>query len=210
MSNIFQFRYGEDGLAGEHVEAQQLENIRLSDKNFERKFRFDYTSDRQLRRRLEEDVVKEIQANAEMHELIDEEYDQLWKDRTTAREIFPDGRNKIFLPCNMKRMLWNARKIFNLNKLTKSNITPDEIIQGVRDLTNKLIIVSGEDRLSVEAQNNATMLFNVHLRSTLCTKRVIEEHYLTSQAFQWVLGRVQFVSGSLIECIDYFIWNRLP
>ena len=49
----FQFRYGEDGLAGESVEGQSLANIRLSNKNFERKFRFDYTSDRQLRKRLQ-------------------------------------------------------------------------------------------------------------------------------------------------------------
>ena len=94
-NNIIQFRYGEDGLAGEHVEAQTLANIKLSDRNFERKFRFDYTSDRQLRRTLEEDVIKEIQSNTEMHELIDDEYDQLWKDRETARNIFPDGRSKV-------------------------------------------------------------------------------------------------------------------
>ena len=89
--------------------------------------------------------MKEIQSNTEMHELIDEEYDQLYKDRQTAREIFPGGRTKIFLPCNMKRMLWNARKIFNLNKLTKSDISPSEIIRSVRELTTKLVIVSGED-----------------------------------------------------------------
>ena len=147
-NNIIQFRYGEDGLAGECVEAQNLVNIRLSDKNFERKFRFDYTSDRQLRRRLDEDVVKNIQSDEKMHELIDEEYDQLWKDRETARTIFPDGRSKVFLPCNMNRMIWNAQKIFNLNKLTKSNITPSEVIESVRELSKKLIIVSGEDRLS--------------------------------------------------------------
>ena len=190
-NNIIQFRYGEDGLAGECVEAQNLVNIRLSDKNFERKFRFDYTSDRQLRRRLDEDVVKTIQSDEKMHELIDEEYDQLWKDRETARTIFPDGRSKVFLPCNMNRMIWNAQKIFNLNKLTRSDITPSEIVESVRELSKKLIIVSGEDRLSLEAQHNATMLFNVHLRSTMCTKRVIEEYFLTSEAFQWVLGEIE-------------------
>ena len=85
--NIIQFRYGEDGLAGEHVEFQSLSSIRLvfkstlffikideifrklslktvtrlSDKNFERKFRFDYTNEKTLRSRLEENVVKQIQ-----------------------------------------------------------------------------------------------------------------------------------------------------
>ena len=44
---------------------------------------------------IQENVVRDIQSNTEMHELIDEEYDQLWKDRDTARQIFPDGRSKV-------------------------------------------------------------------------------------------------------------------
>ena len=47
--NIIQFRYGEDGLAGEHVEFQTLASIRLSDRHFDAKFKFDYTNERVLR-----------------------------------------------------------------------------------------------------------------------------------------------------------------
>ena len=92
-------------------------------------------------------------------------------------------------------MIWNAQKIFNLNKYTKTDIRPNEIIESIRDLSKRLVIVSGDDRLSVEAQHNATMLFNVHLRSTLCTKRVIEEYHLTSEAFQWIIGKPVLYKG---------------
>ena len=62
---------------------------------------------------------------------------------------------------------------------------------GVSELSKKLVVVKGEDRLSVQAQENATLLFNILLRSTLCAKRVSEEHRLNSQAFEWLLGEIE-------------------
>ena len=53
-----------------------------------------------------------------------------------------------------------------------------------------MVIVTGDDKLSIEAQNNATMLFNIHLRASLSSKRVINEYFLTSEAFQWVIGEI--------------------
>ena len=82
----------------------------------------------------------------------------------------------------MERMIWNAQKIFNLNKQSKSDLLPSDIIDSIRDLSKRLVIVSGNDRLSTEAQYNATMLFNIHLRSMFCSKRVIDEYFLNSQA----------------------------
>lgn len=62
---------------------------------------------------------------------------------------------------------------------------------GVRDLCRKLIIVVGEDQISLQANENATLLMKALIRSTLCTKRVAEEHSLTSEAFEWVLGEIE-------------------
>ena len=66
----------------------------MSDKNFERKFRFDYTNEKTLRSRLEENVVKQIQSDPDLHEMIDDEYDVLAEDRNTVRTIFPRGDSK--------------------------------------------------------------------------------------------------------------------
>lgn len=65
------------------------------------------------------------------------------------------------------------------------------IYTGVRELSKKLIIVHGEDHISKQAQFNATLLFNILLRSTLCSKRVAEEFHLSSEAFEWLLGEIE-------------------
>ena len=54
-----------------------------------------------------------------------------------------------------------------------------------------MIIVYGDDPISQQAQHNATLLFNILLRSVLCSKQVIEEHKLSADAFEWVLGEVE-------------------
>ena len=110
----------------------------------------------------------------QLHEEVDAEYEALTNDRNLLRDIFPRGDAKVVLPCNMDRMIWNAQKIFDINKQSKSDLLPNDICKSVNELSEKLVIVSGKDRLSIEAQTNAMMLFRIHLRATLCSKRVIE------------------------------------
>lgn len=61
----------------------------------------------------------------------------------------------------------------------------------MQELSTKLIIVKGEDALSRRAQENATLLFNILLRSHLCSKRMAEEYKLNSEAFEWLLGEIE-------------------
>lgn len=65
------------------------------------------------------------------------------------------------------------------------------VLSGVQELSKKLIIVNGDDPLSRQAQENATLLFNIHLRSTLCSKRMTEEFRLSTEAFDWLLGEIE-------------------
>ena len=51
-----------------------------------------------------------------------------------------------------------------------------QVIKGVQELLDKCVIVKGEDRLSKQANDNATTLFQCLVRSTLCTKNVAESH----------------------------------
>lgn len=135
--------------------------------------------------------MKEVQCSEDVHNEIDNEFDQLVKDREAVRSIFPRGDSRVVLPCNIERIIWNAQKIFNLNKMSKSDLLPNSIVGKVHELSEKLIIVSGNDRLSLEAQNNATLLFKIHLRASLASRRVIQEYYLNSEAFDWVLGEIE-------------------
>lgn len=65
------------------------------------------------------------------------------------------------------------------------------VVVGVQDLSKKLIVVKGDDPLSKQAQINATLLFSIFLRSTLCSKRMAEEHKLSLEAFEWLLGEIE-------------------
>ena len=81
-----------------------------------------------------------------------------------------------------------------------------EVVQGVRELADKLRIVEGEDAISKQANENALLLFKCLLRSTLCSRCVAEEHRLTREAFEWVLGEIETkfqkcqVSGNGLHC----------
>ena len=46
VEQVIQLRYGEDGLAAELVEFQQLPSLKPSNKAFEAKFKFDPTNER--------------------------------------------------------------------------------------------------------------------------------------------------------------------
>lgn len=92
---------------------------------------------------------------------------------------------------HMVRLISNAQKVFHIDKRVPSDLHPMEVVQGVRELADKLRIVEGEDAISKQANENALLLFKCLLRSTLCSRRVAEEHRLTQEAFEWVLGEIE-------------------
>jgi len=188
VGQLIQLRYGEDGLSPEAVEFQTMPTIKLSNRAFEKKFKFEPTNERYLRRIFNEDITRELMGTAEVLTEIEHEWEQLTKDREALRTIFPTGENKVVLPCNLQRMIWNVQKIFHINKRAPTDLSPLRVIQGVRDLLEKCVIVVGEDKLSSQANQNATLLFQCLVRSTLCTKRLAEEYRLSSEAFEWLIG----------------------
>ena len=191
MNYLVQLCYGEDGLAGEMVEFQNIPIFKISNEKFEKGWRFDPSNERQLRRVLNEDIVKGLLTNAHDLSVLEEEWKQLLKDRDDLREVFPMGDARIVLPCNLERLIVNAQKTFHVNLRAPSDLNPVKIVEGVRRLSEKLVIVGGEDRLSKEAQHNATLLMNILLRSFLCSKRITEEFKLSEEAFDWLIGEIE-------------------
>lgn len=45
-------------------------------------------------------------------------------------------------------MIWNAQKIFRVELRKPTDLNPLKVIEGVRELSKKLVIVGGEDRIS--------------------------------------------------------------
>ncbi|KAH7962033.1 hypothetical protein HPB52_014006 [Rhipicephalus sanguineus] len=188
---VIQLRYGEDGLDGGTVEFQSMPTLKPSNKSFEKKFRFDACNERYLRKVFTEDVVRELMGSATAVSELEKEWERLKKDREILRTIFPTGDSKVVLPCNLQRMLWNAQKIFRVNLRAPTDLSPLRVVQGVEELVKKLVIVPGEDHLSIQANENATFLFRALLRATLCSKRVAEEFRLSTESFEWLLGEIE-------------------
>ncbi|SGY60993.1 BQ5605_C007g04513 [Microbotryum silenes-dioicae] len=193
LGDVVQFVYGEDGMDGAFIEEQVIDPIRLSDERFEKRYRLD-VMDRKWTFRsgalqvglIDQDDYEQVQA------LLDDEYEQLKEDRKMLREfIFPNGDATVFLPVNVRRTIQNAQQIFHIDFRKPSDLHPEVILRDVAALLERLVVVRGSGRLVEEAQANATLLFNIFLRSNFAVRRVIEEHHLNQEAFQWVLGEVE-------------------
>lgn len=52
----------------------------------------------------------------------------------------------------------------------------------------RLVVVRSDDTLSHEAQTNTTLNFSMHLRATFAFPKVLEQHHLTREVFDSVLG----------------------
>jgi DNA-directed RNA polymerase II subunit RPB1 len=193
LGDLIQFVYGEDGMDGAFIERQNIETFALNNREFEHDYRVDVTdpSGGFLPGVLQlglDDSSLELQAK------LDEEFAQLSEDRRLLRQfIFPrsDPANPRYLPVNLQRVVQNAIQIFHIDRRKPSDLEPAYIIDAVRDLCDRLIVVRGDDPLSKEAQANATLLFRMHLRATFATRRVLERYHLNKEAFEWVLGEVE-------------------
>jgi DNA-directed RNA polymerase II subunit RPB1 len=127
VGHVIQFRYGEDGLAGESVEFQSIKTVQLSNAAFEKKYKFDPTNERYVRKLFSDDVLKDMVGSGEAVAEIEREWEQLCKDRESLRQIFPTGNSKVVLPCNLERMIWNAQKIFHINKRSPTDLNPVKV-----------------------------------------------------------------------------------
>jgi DNA-directed RNA polymerase II subunit RPB1 len=106
-------------------------------------------------------------------------------------EGVPDPKGSHSLPVNLHRIIQNAKQIFHIDPRKLSDLEPAHIVQSVKDLGGCLNIVPGNDPLSREAQDNAALTFQMHLRTMFVSRCVLEQFHWTREAFDWVLGEVE-------------------
>jgi len=156
-ADIIQFHYGEDGYAGESVEFQSIISLKLSDQDFE--FACKYQTD-------------------EFSIELEHEWQQLCQDRIDLRQIYPHGDDsQIVLPCNIERLIWNVKKLFQINKQTQSDLLPTEILDKVERL--------------IQSTTKTNQIMKILLRSSLCTRQIIQIHRLTFDAFNTLCGEIE-------------------
>ncbi|KAJ8509443.1 hypothetical protein ONZ45_g8381 [Pleurotus djamor] len=193
LGDLIQFVYGEDGMDGAFIEKQNIETFGLNNAQFEHNYRVDVT-----------DPVGGFlpgvlqvgidDSSLELQSKLDEEYAQLCADRKLLRDfVFPRAAagSPHYLPVNLYRIVQNACQIFHIDRRKPSDLEPSYIVDAVKELCKRLIVVRGDDPLSIEAQENATLNFCMHLRATFASRKVLETHHLTKEAFDWVMGEVE-------------------
>ncbi|GAK66175.1 beta and beta-prime subunits of DNA dependent RNA-polymerase [Moesziomyces antarcticus] len=188
-NNVIQFAYGEDGIDGAQVETQTLLTLKLNDADFRHMFHVDLHDGGFRKGSLRPGLGDWSQ---ELQDLLDEEFAILEADRHLLRtEIFQSDQVQVRLPMNVARLVMNAQQIFHIDHRKPSDLSPAEVIIGLREVLERLVVIRGDDPISREAQLNATLLFKIHLRSYLCSKLVIERHHINKEAWEWILGEIE-------------------
>ncbi|KAL2147247.1 hypothetical protein VTI28DRAFT_202 [Corynascus sepedonium] len=194
LGDIIQFVYGEDGLDGLAIERQRVDHMNLSDKNFDKRFRLDVMDEATSSSALEHlEYGREMASDPAVQELLDQEYEQLLKDRNLVREI---NRRKLAddymqLPLNIARIIETAKKLFKVDESHRSDLTPSDVIPAVQALLDRMVVVRGDDVISKEADYNSTILFKIQLRSRLAYKRLAIEQRINKLAFEHILGELE-------------------
>jgi DNA-directed RNA polymerase II subunit RPB1 len=188
--NVIQFLYGEDGLDGAYIEKQSVDVLYLSDAQLRDRFYVDVMGD--------EDPFngkllrwKDCTGDLALQELFDEELENITQSREIARSAAHEAEEDFQLPMNVARIISQTAIRYKIRKGSESDLDPHHAITSVNALMAKLVVVRGDDTLSVEAQSNATLLIRSQLRSRLAFKRLIQDFSINRLAFDSIIGQVE-------------------
>ncbi|CAI0551815.1 unnamed protein product [Linum tenue] len=209
LGDVIQFLYGEDGMDAVWIESQKVESLKMKKPDFDKFFKYEIDDPNWSPNYMLPEHVEDLKNIRELRDVFDAEVAKLDGDRKQlGTEIATTGDTSWHLPVNLARLIWNAQKTFKVDTRKPSDIHPMEAVEAVDKLQERLKVVPGEDRLSVEAQKNATLFFSILLRSTLASKRVLEEYRLSREAFDWVIGEIEsrflqslVAPGEMIGCV---------
>jgi len=167
------------------------------------------------------EIVDLVRQDAAMSLSLREEFLQIKHDRQLLRnEICKNRESKKPLAVNIDRLIWNAKQDHSITDQSVSNLTPDAVMRGVKFLLKRTRVVRVGDeeqlerdilaeqaqaapkdmddikpavvnRLAAESQENATLLFQIHVRAMLSCKQIIKVHRLSVNAYMWLLGEIE-------------------
>lgn len=222
VNQIVEFLYGEDGMDATFLEDQVLRTIKLTNEKLRDEFYLDpadpkFGRDSKGRQYLSSEICDLVRQDAQLHLMLKAEFSQIVADRDLLRdEVIRTGSPKRPLPVNVDRVILNAKQMHNIHADSVSNLSPDQVLKGVRMLLKRTrVLVLGDeialeesafedddemydgdekgevDPFAREAQDNATLLFQIHIRASLSCKKCIMQHRLSIKAFLWILGEIE-------------------
>jgi DNA-directed RNA polymerase II subunit RPB1 len=101
----------------------------------------------------------------------------------------------IHIPVNASKIITNAKREFEINHKSKSDLNPVYVIERVKatldDLCTIPSIKNRDSPLLREANENSTSLMKMYLRQVLSAKHLIFKERLDQSSFEYVLGEVK-------------------
>ncbi|GMI08152.1 hypothetical protein TrLO_g5004, partial [Triparma laevis f. longispina] len=202
QGKVIQFLYGEDGMDAVWIEKQSFATHKLNRIDFEKKYMLDTSAqdfgfDDIGLPYLEAAIIADCQSDPSVQMALDEEFKQLHDDKKKLRVIMANreaGReddDSSYAPGNVMRVINNAKQQFRIGKNNISDLHPSDVKSMVGDMLKRLVVVGGEDPLSIEAQDNATLLYCILIRGALSVKKVLKEFRFSEAALKWVLGEIE-------------------
>jgi DNA-directed RNA polymerase II subunit RPB1 len=196
MGQVVQFLYGEDGLDGTFMETQSFPSLKFSNQDMKNNYEFDWNH-KGFKNSVSESVYNSLKNASDVQEILKGEIQQLFEDRDFLRFCTDKFRTQMCVPVNIRRLIKKAKKLklHPINTSVKSDLDPIYVIEQIKKMTEKdLFLVHSHkgDQTFMETNKDATMLFNILLRSTLSSKQVIYHHKLNRQAFDWILQEIRF------------------
>ncbi|KAK4368173.1 hypothetical protein RND71_011965 [Anisodus tanguticus] len=209
LGDVIQFLYGEDGMDAVWIETQKLDSLKAKKTAFDDMYAYEIDDPNWNPSYMLPEAVEDLKGIREIRSVFDAEVQKLEADRhQLGTEIAVTGDNSWPLPVNIQRLVLNAQKTFKIDFRRPSDMHPMEIVESVDKLQERLKVVPGDDYLSMEAQKNATLFFNILLRSALASKRVLKEYRLSREAFDWLVGEIEarflqslVAPGEMIGCV---------
>ncbi|CAM9893603.1 unnamed protein product, partial [Phaeothamnion confervicola] len=155
-NKVVQFLYGEDGMDGVWVERQALHILTLSRADLARTYHIDVNSDafgtdpgRPGQRYLTRGTIDACRNDDALRAELEGEFERLQEDQRLLVNIFAakgqqassTGTN---LPVNIRRLIWNAQKLFKVDTGMPTDLAPGYVVETVRDLCGRLLVVGGQ------------------------------------------------------------------
>lgn len=162
LGDVIQFLYGEDGMDAVWTESQKLDSLKMKKKEFENVYKYELDQENWNHSYMLPEHVEYLKTIREFQNVFDAEVQKLESDRRQlGMETAPSGDNSWPLPVNLKKLIWNSQKTFKIDARKPLDMHPMEIVEAIDRLQERLKVVPGDDLMSIEAQKNATLFFNI-------------------------------------------------
>ncbi|CAD8085189.1 unnamed protein product [Paramecium sonneborni] len=197
---VYQFHYGEDKMAAEFIEHQEIKCVNLSNQQLAEKYQLiqEQWFGSEIRMRYQniftEDVIDDIETDYDGQALLKGEFDEIKKIRDELRRLFlidSAPKEEIFthyyLVVNIERIISTIKINKKISDREKCRLNPITVTKEVDELIQKVDKLLSYD---LDERRDCINLFRTHLKVSLASKDLCCRHRLTPEAFQELISEI--------------------